>query len=150
MIQFAALLERYDLDVKHVYLLPLVPLIETMWADGACQEPEKEILFECTRKHVEKLQEMAGGEEVISMEEAFDFLRRFLYDRPAPLLLEELRNYAVKSLNRKDDLETKQELVDRCLDIAAACVSHYPYKSNERIMAGEKQLISDLISRLKM
>ncbi len=150
MIQFAALLERYDLDVKYIYLLPLIPLIETMWADGICQDQEKEILFDCTRKHVEKLQELASGEEVISMAEAFDFLRRFLYSRPSPQLLEELRAYAVKSLNRRDDKQAKQALINSCLDIAAACVPHYPYASNERIVAEEKQLIAELIASLNL
>jgi hypothetical protein len=145
-----ALLERYDLDTRVVYLLPIIPLIETMWADGICQEQEKEILFDYTRKHLEKLAEFANGIEVISMNEAFDFLKRFLYERPSAELLKDLRECALHSLNKQNDDAAKKELINYCMDIAAACVPHYPYDSNERIIEEEKQLIQELISRLNV
>ena len=39
-------------------------------------------------------------------------------------------------------------ILDYCLDIAAACVTRYPYGLRERIAEGERRLLEELFFRL--
>lgn len=149
-----ALLQEHDLQPKELYLLPLVPLIEMMWADGIIQPAEISIFYEQVTRHLAELHASADGEEVVSVEEAEAFLDRYLKTPPDPQKLGALRKHSLKMLDVGSDRELirrrKQELIDTCLDLAAAAVTTYPYGKRDRIMASEKALLRELFAGLKL
>jgi hypothetical protein len=146
----ATLVDEFGLKPEYVYLLPLVPLIEIMWADGKVQPAEISILYECVTRHLADLHTAAGGEEVVGVEEAEAFLDHFLKAEPDPEVLRRLRELTVELLNATAPESQRRTLLDNCLDIAAVAVSAYPYGRRDRVMAAEKALLHELFNSLRL
>jgi hypothetical protein len=142
------ILERHKLNSKTVYLLELIPLIEMIWADGKNQEKEISILQDFTIRHLANLSNAADGLEVISVEEANSFIDYFMKQRPSDELLADLKGLAVQKLAAELSSNSRDMIIEYCMDIAAACVTEYPYSSSERVQAQEKAIITDLIQTL--
>lgn len=143
------LIEDFGFSNEDIYLLDLIPLIETIWADNQNQEPELRILYQFTIEHIAEINSLADGEEIITDEHANSFLDRFAHNRPDPELLKRLREIALSihaNHSNEEYRKAKQNtIVDYCMDIAAACVTSYPYSPNERIMADEKKVIQAIL-----
>lgn len=149
-----ALLEReFGFKENDFYLLELIPLIELIWADGVKQEEEMKILFEFVIKHLEKLNNTTEGEEVITEKNAMRFIHRFTHERPSPDLLKTIRALAHPIMfgNSDPDIneQKKHNMMEYCMDIAAASVSKYPFERRARIMSFEKSLLTEIIGQLK-
>lgn len=145
-----ALSDEFGLPAASVYLLPLVPLIEIMWADGKVQPAEMSLLYDSVTKRLAELHTAAAGEEVISVADAEAFLDHFLKDRPDPERLRRLRELTVQLMNATASHAERRSLLDSCLDIAAAAVSTYPYERRDRVMAVEKSLLRELFDTLHL
>lgn len=145
--RFDQLAQEYDLKPADFYLLDLIPLIEMMWIDGKNQAGELKILYQFVIEHIALL-DQAAGMEVVSIDEANDFLDRFAHSKPSPHLLNELRQLVTGSETASD--QRKLNILEYCLDISAACVSTYPYKNRERIMTLEKQFLLKLMEEFKI
>jgi hypothetical protein len=144
--------DEHGLSGGYIYLLELVPLIEMMWADGKNQDGEVRIVYDYALKHLADLSRDAAGEEILTVEEVNEFLDRFVHQRPSPTLLKRLRQLARSVICEEDGKATHkrraQTILEQCLDIAAAAVTHYPYGSDERFMREEKELLRELMEEL--
>jgi len=153
MTQLNQLIAQYKLKPNHVYLLELIPLIQMIWADGTSQEAEIAILQQYTMKHLSLLGVNNEGDLPISVEETNAFIDHFLKEKPPTQLLDDLSRLCVSRLKEHSDKVYSQaradEIIDFCIDIAAACASQYPYDFNERVVDQEKVLLKDLITRLR-
>ncbi|MGR9051918.1 MAG: hypothetical protein ACU84J_04655 [Gammaproteobacteria bacterium] len=141
---FDLLALEFDLKPADFYFLDLIPLIEMMWADGQNQEAELALLYKFTVEHIAYLDREAGL-KFASIDDANDFLDRFAHRKPSPHLLEKLRELVVPPEDAPGNHRHKT-ILDYCLDIAAACTTQYPFGMQERIMAGEKELLVKLFS----
>lgn len=152
--EFNKIMREFSLEEHDIYLLDLIPLIEMMWADGLNQAAELQLLYKFTIEHVAELSRLSEGEEVVSVKDVNDFLDRFAHQRPDPGLLKALRNIVIELHTQRSDRESttrrQQTLLNYCLDIAAACVTAYPFPNNERVMACEKKLFMELMSAFKI
>jgi hypothetical protein len=142
------ILQKHKLHSKTVYLLELIPLIEMIWADGKNQQKEISILQDFTIRHLANLSNAAEGLEVISVEEANSFIDYFMKERPSDELLADLKGLAMQKLEAELSSNSREMIIEYCMDIAAACVTEYPYSSSERVQAQEKAIITDLIQTL--
>ena len=144
------LIQRFNLKEKDIYMLDLIPLIEMIWADNKNQVPELQLLYEFTIKHVAEICNVMGNENLLTADDANDFIDRFAHNRPDPKLLKALREMAIQfrqqGNNKKIQQDKQQTMLNYCMDIAAACVEIYPYDLHERIMDNEKLLICELIN----
>ena len=145
-----SLVSDFDLTPDKVYLLPLIPLIEVMWADGMTQPPEIGVFYDCLTKHLADLSNHADGEEVISIEDAERFANGLLSTRPDPEKLRRLSDLSVQLLNISDEEKQRRTVVDNCLDLAAIAVTRYPYERRERIMSAEKRVLIALFQSMKL
>jgi hypothetical protein len=134
-------LKRHGIEGPDVYLLDLVPLIEMMWADGLVQAPELSLFEHFLAGHVDSINALAGA-NVISLDRARRFAHRFLDSRPDQALLDELCELVppvrLSSSNAQRNEALRNQIVEWCLDIGAACVTGYPYDERSRFMANEK------------
>lgn len=148
--RFQQLKEQCQLKDTDFYLLELIPLIEIIWADHKNQQPELNLLYKYTTQHLANLSEAANGEEVISPEIANDFLDRFAHQKPAAETLKALRQFVTESWHDANDSakkeNSKQSILDYCLDIAACCVSSYPYDHHQRIADAEKAFLKEIMT----
>lgn len=146
------LVNEFGLQREHVYLLNLVPLIEVMWADGRLQDAELSLFYQYATEWLVELSRDSEGEPIVSAEQANAFIDQFTRERPDPRLLQQLRDLAFQFIEatpqtmRKDGRD--QELIDWCMDIAAAAVAEYPYHKRDRVTQAEKELLRSLIRRL--
>ena len=143
---FDQLMVEFNLKTADFYLLPMIPLIEMIWVDGKNQEGELRILYKFVIEHIAYLDQQAGI-EVVTIDDANDFLDRFAHQQPSAGLLNEL-NAIVKNADYKSFNERKNSIFEYCLDIAAACVTQYPYKIRDRILREETNLLKKLFSEL--
>ena len=150
MITAQHILQRHNLPANNLYLLELIPLIEMIWVDGKNQHQEILILQEFAVKHLGRLSRDAGGLEVISVEDANRFIDFFLTHRPEQHLLAELKALAIERLQNRANAAHNQSIIDHCMDIAAACVSEYPYRASDRIRVEEKALLQAIIATLEL
>ncbi|HEB78075.1 MAG TPA: hypothetical protein ENI90_06085 [Methylothermaceae bacterium] len=144
------LFEAHGLRDGDLFFLDLIPLVEMIWADGYNQEGEIRILEDCARRHMAELNQLLGH-QVVTKRHLRDFLQRFVHRRPSPALLAELRQIACHRLRRRarsGQADKAREVLDQCIDIAAACVTRYPYGLRERIMERERELLSALFHQL--
>jgi hypothetical protein len=148
MSPIQTILERHNLQPNAIYLLELIPLIEMIWADDMNQGEEISILQDFTIRHLANLSNSAEGLEVISVEEANSFIDHFMKERPSKELLADLKGLAMQKLEAELSSNTREMVIDYCMDIAAACVTEYPYSSSERVQAQEKAAISELVQTL--
>lgn len=155
MVTEALELERiftaYNLKDEDLYFLDLMPLVEMIWADGRNQEGELRILEEFARRHMAELNEILGY-PAVTERALSDFLRRFAHCRPPADLLAQLRDIACRRLRRRslaDGPDRLERVLEYCIDIAAACVTRYPYGLRERIMERERKLLRELLHLLQ-
>lgn len=144
------LVGEFGLTPETVYLLPLVPLIDVMWADGVIQPAEISIFYECLTRHLADLCNQADGEEVISIAAAEKFAGDLLNTRPDPGKLHRLRELAVQVLNLSHDARLCDSVLDNCLDLAAIAVTRYPYERRDRVMSAEKRVLHELFESLDL
>ena len=145
-----SLVNDFGLTSETIYLLPLVPLAEVMWADGLLQRSEIELFHDCLRQHVDNLSRLADNQEVVSVAQAQKFARDLFKAPHDPVKLCHLRELSVQVLNLDPDVAHRRAVMDSCLDLAAIAVSRYPYGRRERVMTAEKQLLRELFDTLKL
>jgi len=149
MNQVSQFLRQYHLEEQHVYLLELIPLIKMIWADGQKQPAEVSILKRFTMNHLATLAARNEGVMPVTVETTNLFMDRFLGSEPSKTMLDDLNRLCVNRLRNHSDLEFSrgraQEIIDFCIDIAAACAADYPYEFNERIVEQEKTTLKNLI-----
>lgn len=145
-----SLVSDFGLTPDAVYLLPLIPLIEVMWADGMTQPAEIGVFYDCLTTHLADLSNHADGEEVVSIEEAEKFADHMLNTRPDPEKLRRLSDLSVQLLNISHEEKLRRTVLDNCLDLAAIAVTRYPYDRRERIMSAEKRVLIALFQSLKL
>lgn len=148
------LVHEHGLDPLDYYLLPLMPLIEVCWADGQLQRAEAELLLDFTRRWLGLLRQDAGGEDIVSTQQAQRFIDRFMRQRPARSEMERLRELAIQMLElNSDEKRVKQNertVLEYCIDIAAAAVKSYPYEIRGRVMQEEKALLLELMHTMRI
>ena len=133
---------------KDVYFIDYIPLIEMIWADGMAQKGEIDILIDFLKSHVQHLNQIAGY-KAFKLKDAVKFVSRFLTKRPSPEILKTLRNLAACSVSYREDHRKrelfKDSLLAICIDIAASCVTKYPYGLHERFNAAEKKCFFEIM-----
>lgn len=143
---------KFGLKESDVHLLELIPLIEMIWADGTNQEAEINLLCRFTVEHLSRISRENPEAALPTEESANNFIRRFCAERPDPAMLKELRQLCIKKLAHDVpeplSSNSKGEILNYCMDVAAACVEAYPYKFNERIVEQEKILLRTLFQSL--
>ncbi|WP_028451160.1 hypothetical protein [Chitinilyticum aquatile] len=146
------LVNAYGLAEHDIYLLSLVPVIETMWADGKLQSAEIGILNDYAINWMSHLASAADGELVVDAAQVNAFIERFTRERPEPALLAGLSELAFEWMKASPQLVSNcgkdRELYDYCLDIAAAAVSTYPYDRRARIIEAEKAVLHRTLQAL--
>ncbi|NOQ63793.1 MAG: hypothetical protein GQ582_04710 [Methyloprofundus sp.] len=145
--RFEQLAHEFDLKQADFYFLPLIPLIEVMWLDGKNQQSELNILYQFVLEHISYL-DQASGSQVLTVDDANDFLDRFAHKQPAQKLLDELHQIVTGEGGIAD--HHKMNIVDYCLDISAACVAKYPYEVRDRIQQNEKEFLLKLLTEFNM
>ena len=148
--EILARLKQHGIEGSEVYLIDLIPLIETAWADGALQEQERTLIDDYLQQHVKRIN-LEADQEVLSLSAARAFVRRFV-DQPNPELMKALRAFVSPlSLSRSDDGANnvlRESLLAACIDIAAASVTDYPYAKRQRFNAAEKRCLFEIIESL--
>jgi hypothetical protein len=143
---------EYGITGNLIYLLDLVPLVEMLWSDGKNQTAEISLIYEFATKLAAQLANDAGGVEVVSATDITFFLQHFVHQRPASGLLSSLRTLTQAAIDNDHDAARaqtrKQNILDYCLDIAAASVSTYPYARRDRFIQQEKVLLVELLHSL--
>ena len=141
-------LKPFGITGKDVYFIDYIPLIEMIWADGQPQQGEMEIFFDFIEKHVNHLNKMAGY-EAFDLEDAVQFVRGMLKEKPSPEMLKTLRELAARAGLYQEDAgrrnQFEKSLLAICLDIGASCVTEYPYGINERFNADEKRCFFEIL-----
>lgn len=140
---FEQLSQEFDLKPADFYFLPLIPLIEMMWMDGTNQEGELKILYQFVLEHIAYM-DQAAGIQALSIEDANDFLDRFAHNKPPQKLLTELHNIVTQEKGVAE--HRKMDILEYCLDVSAACVTHYPYAHRDRIKHDEKKFLMKLFA----
>lgn len=148
-LRFDQLKNECKLKDSDFYFLELIPLIEMIWADNQNQEPELKLLYKFTAEHIAQINKAAGDVDLVTVDQANDFLQRFAHNKPEQRVIALLRELVVESWQNKRDSEqkelTKQSILDYCLDIAASCVEAYPYEHHQRVTSIEKTLLRELM-----
>ena len=148
------IVHEHGLDPLDFYLLPLMPLIEVCWADGKIQKAEAELLLDFTRRWLSLLRQDAGGENIVSIQQAQRFIDRFMKQRPPQAELERLRELAIHMLEQNSDearvKQNERTVLEYCIDIAAAAVNSYPYEIRGRVMEEEKALLLELMHSMQI
>lgn len=147
----ATLEAEHDIPERFIYLLDVVPLVEMLWADGRNQEHEIELVKKFLLEHIASLANAGDGESPIGTEDVNEFLDRFVYQRPNPRLLQQLKELAHWNLLNASKTEDRSEaILDYCLDIASAAVTHYPHGYHDRFIDAEKRALKDLMTKLQI
>ncbi|RLA26129.1 MAG: hypothetical protein DRQ62_00570 [Gammaproteobacteria bacterium] len=144
---FEQLAREFDLKPADFYFLSLIPLIEVMWMDGKNQDSELNILYQFVLEHIAYI-DHAAGSQVLSVEDANDFLDRFALHKPPQKLLTELHNIVARCTDIAE--HRKMDILEYCLDISAACVIHYPYGIRERVQQYEKKFLLKLFTEFNI
>ncbi len=146
------LINQYGLEEYEIYLIDLFPLIEMIWMDGEAQQCETTLATKYCLNRIAELESQSNGESPLSIEQANTFLDKYLSQKPDSELLKTIRSYIKPiHLNHSDPTindERKQDILDYCVDIAAAAVHKYPYDMHERFIKEEKQLLKEIIESL--
>jgi hypothetical protein len=145
-----ARLARFGIRGADAYLVDLVPLIEMIWADGDAQPEEIEELHGYVRRHVARLNDLAGY-TMLKDADARAFVDRFLRDRPDPALLAELRELVaplrLSSSSEADNEALRSSLLASCLHIAARAGS--PHGGRRRITDVERAAFFEILDSLE-
>ena len=147
-------LSTFGITGKDLYFIDYIPLIEMIWADGQAQQGELDIFFEYIEKHVAHLNKIAGY-PAFRLEEAVQFVSGFLEERPSPDILKTLRNLAacttlcIANKNGSNRVALDKSLLAACIDIAASCVTEYPYGLHDRFNKAEKKCLFEILDALE-
>jgi hypothetical protein len=147
----AALESEQGVPARFIYLLDVIPLVEMLWADGRNQEAEIGLVKKFLLEHVADLDNAVEAEAPVGAADINDFLDRFVYRRPDPGVLERLKELAHWNVaNTHEAVSRSETVLDYCLDIASAAVTHYPHGYHERFVEAEKHALKDLIANLQL
>ncbi|ERS84739.1 hypothetical protein Q667_17975 [Marinobacter sp. C1S70] len=158
--RFAALLSQHDLPPSLIYLAPVLPVVQVMWADGRNQIPERAKLQVIIQDHCRALAELAGGMEVVSQTDIDIFDRTFVAQKPDPTTLSPFFEVASELLGGRSDagkeesesLYQREKLFQACLEIAATCPADMGRGSGEmfarRIVDAERRYIEQVFELL--
>ncbi|MDK8465911.1 hypothetical protein [Marinobacter sp. SS13-12] len=158
--RFAALLSQHDLPPSLIYLAPVIPVVQVMWADGRNQIPERAKLQVIIQEHCRALAELAEGMEVVSQADIDIFDRTFVAQKPDPSTLWPFFEVASELLSRRnneqkattDSLYQREKLFQACLEIAATCPADMGNGANEmfarRIVDAERRYIEQVFELL--
>lgn len=145
--------EKYGIGGKFFYLLDVVPLIEVAWADGIVQDMELRLMRKFLEKHVQNINQMAGS-NVLTYDDAYRFLDKFIKERPHPEVMKILRTMVVplrlQSRNAAKNYKQKINILKFCLDIGSSCVKQYPYEERERFTEEEKTVFMEIMKTLEI
>jgi hypothetical protein len=157
---FRNLLAQNDLPQSFMYLAPILPIVQVMWADNRNQMPEREKVQLLLENHCLALTEMFDGVEPVSKADREKFVAMFVSVKPDRDLLNHFAEIAVQLVVEKQpvqadgdgSLNNPDRLITACMEIAAACAIHYPAPGNEltqkRILDQERVLIVKVIGLL--
>jgi hypothetical protein len=147
----AALENEHGIPERFVYMLDVVPLVDMLWADGRNQEHEIELVKKFLLEHIAALANAGAGEAPIDASDVDYFLKHFVYKRPDPRLLDQLKELAHWNLSHASNTAARSEAVlDYCLDIASAAVTQYPHGYHDRFIQAEKNALKDLMTKLQI
>jgi hypothetical protein len=150
--QALAILRRHGIRGAEVYLIDLIPLVEMIWADGKAQESEVAVFEEYLGRHVRSLNAMAGH-QMLTLEVARGFVRRFLLERPDPELLRTLRSLVsavrLSSSDAARNEELRDSLLAACVDIAASSLATHPHATGERFDEAEKRSFFEILESIE-
>ncbi|MCP3851174.1 MAG: hypothetical protein GY694_13185 [Gammaproteobacteria bacterium] len=146
------LINNHGLDEYEIYLIDLFPLIEMIWTDGEAQQCETTLATKFCLNRIAELNNQSEGESPLSIEQANTFLDKYLSNKPDPELLKTIRSY-IKPIHLshsepETNNERRQQILDYCIDIAAAAVHKYPYDMHDRFIKDEKKLLKEIIDSL--
>jgi hypothetical protein len=143
-------LARFGIRGAEAYLVDLVPLVEMIWADGDAQPEEVEELHGYVRRHVARLNGLAGY-PMLKEADARGFVERFLRERPDPALLAELRALVaplrLSSSNEADNEAVRSCLLASCLHIAARAGA--PEGGRRRITDLERRTFFEILDSVE-
>ncbi len=146
------LINNHGLNEYEIYLIDLFPLIEMIWTDGEAQQCETTLATKFCLNRIAELDSQTEGESPLSIDQANEFLDKYLNEKPNPELLKSIRSFIKPiHLSHSDpeiNHERRQEILDYCIDIASAAVHKYPYGMHERFIKEEKQLLKEIIDSL--
>ena len=144
-------LSRYGIEGAFIYLIDIIPLIEMVWADGIAQDSEIAIIDAYLHEHVNHIN-MIAGSDILSFEEAHDFISGFLSIKPDPEFLQTLRSLVVPVRLSTSDSDfngaVRESLLATCLDIASSAAAQYPHKLHERFDPSEKRCFFEILDSL--
>ncbi len=158
--RFTALLEQHDLPRSLIYLAPVLPIVQVMWADGRNQMPERAKIHLIMQNHCNTLRDLSGGMEVISAEDIERFDQAFIASEPDSEILkaftesasEVLKNRGEEGSADHDSLYQRDRLFHACLEIAATCPAELKNCTGEmfaqRIVDEERRLIERVFELL--
>ncbi len=93
-------------------------------------------------------QDQAAGTQVLTVEDANDFLDRFAHNKPPQRLLTELHKLITQESGVAE--HRKMDILEYCLDISAACVINYPYGIRGRVQHDEKEFLLKLFAEFNI
>ncbi len=144
-------LSNFGITNQQVYLIDMVLLCEIAWADGKIQSAERDVLFGYLNQHIDNINRLAGC-TIVDHKTARDFVEHFLNVRPAPELLQEIHklipSLRLNNASPEESDNTRLEILNGCLDIAASAVTTYPYGLTERFTAEEKACYHNIVQLL--
>lgn len=132
-------LRRFGIDRRSVGALPLLPLVQVAWADGAVQAEERELILELAKARFELADE---GQRALSNWLAFPPTRLY-FERGQSLLVA----LAKRSGSSPIEPATVGEVLDLCRDVAAAAGGLMGLFT---IDANERRALEDLASALHL
>ncbi|MBW0148507.1 hypothetical protein [Marinobacter arenosus] len=158
--RFSALLAQHDLPPSFLYLAPVLPIVQVMWADGRNQIPERAKLHLIIQNHCQALSELAGGMQVVSPDDIERFDQAFIARKPDLGVLQAFIGIATELLQDQtytesacsDSLYRRERLFHACLEIAATCPVEMDNSLGEmfaqRILDEERRFIEQVFELL--
>lgn len=160
-VGFSALLSQHNFPSSFLYLAPVLPIVQVMWADGRNQMPERAKLHVILANHRETLSEIAGGVELVSANDIELFDQTFIAQRPDSQILDAFVGLAGDLLASREmtfgsetaqSLFNSDQLFHACLEIAATCPARQDSSLGalfaQRIAQEERRLIEQTFALL--
>lgn len=158
--RFSTLLTQHGLPPSFIYLAPVLPIVQVMWADGRNQIPERAKLHLIMQAHSQALSDLAEGVEVVSTENLERFHEMFISNQPDMDMLTTLTGVATDLLRQHPDnadgqaglLYDRAQLLHACIEIAATCESEMRHSAghlfSQRIVEEERRFIEKVFALL--
>lgn len=135
--ELAEALKALGMDAASWRALPLLPLVQVAWADGAVQEAERELILSLAdrRYHIE--------------EEGMRMLRNWLHHPPSPAYVARGREILLALCERedRDSQERLQDVISFAKDVARAAGGFFGFGS---IAANEASAIDAIAEALRI